>query len=119
MGPFDITVTFSRMTDMMGQKVLFDQANVSMSPQHFKNFCLAANETLKAYERVFGELTLAEADIGPPASADLIEKMLLAARENAAASRSVQLAAMEKEATPPSSTEKKPPGKRSRGARKP
>lgn len=104
------------MSDVAGQKILFDQANVSMSPQHFKNFCLAANATLEAYERVFGELKIPDSDITPPASVDQIEKMLLSAREQATAQRAVVVASMNVGVTPPSSTAKKRPAKRSRGA---
>lgn len=94
---------------MAGQRMMIDQVGVAMSPQHFKTFCLAANATLEAYERVFGELKIPESDLQPSHNADQLEKMLQDAREKGAAARSAMVS---------SPTEKEPPAKRSRAARK-
>jgi hypothetical protein len=98
---------------MMGQKMLSDQVAVSLSPQHFKNVVLSMNETLKAYERVFGTLTIPESDVAPANTADQLEKMMVEARETLAAQREAR-----SETSRPSSSATQPPAKRSRGARK-
>ncbi len=115
MSPYDITLFLTKATDIGGgQNVLVDQVAVIMSPQHFKQFCRSASETLKAYESVFGELKIPDADIQPATKAEKIESMLLDARARAAAAREAINA---KPAT--SSTEKKRPSRRSRGASRP
>ena len=94
MSPYDLTLYFSKATDIGGgQAALVDQIAVIMSPQHFKQFCVALNETLKAYENVFGELKISQADIQPATTAEHIEKMLNEARVKAAALREAANAA--------------------------
>jgi hypothetical protein len=111
MTPYDVTVFFTKGTDIGGgQNALVDQVAVIMSPQHFKQFCLSANESLKAYERVFGELTIPAADIEPATKAEKIESMLIDARAKAAAIRK----SINVDPTT-SSTEKKRPSRRSHG----
>jgi hypothetical protein len=109
--PFDITLTFGKATDMAGQTVQVDQVAVTMSPQHFKALCLSLNETLKAYEEGFGELRIPEIDTKPLRDAAQIGLLIGEAREK-------RLALEKSLASSPSSTEQKPPAKRSRGARK-
>jgi hypothetical protein len=97
---------------MAGQTVQVDQVSVTMSPQHFKAFCLSLNETLKAYESGFGALNIPESDTKPLRDAAQIGNLISEARE--------KRLALEKSVTSnPSSTEKKRPSKRSRGAAKP
>jgi hypothetical protein len=79
-----------------------------MSPQHFKNFCRAMNETLKAYESVFGALAIPDSETAPAHTAEQLAGMLKQARERAAAGR--------RPSDPISSTGTKPLSKRSRGA---
>jgi hypothetical protein len=83
-----------------------DKVSITMSPQHFKGFCRSLNETLKAYENVFGVLQIPDVDTGPLRSAAQIETLITEARNKAK-----ELTAM-----PSSSTEKKQPSKRSRSA---
>jgi hypothetical protein len=115
MGPFDVTVTFSKSQDVAGQTMVIDQGAVSFSPQHFKNFCLTAIESLKAYENVFGELKIPESDIAAVTSTEQIEAMLKAARD---ARRAIIAGASNPSRNASSSTEKKQPSRRSRGGGK-
>ena len=110
LGPFDVTFTFTRSSDLAGQGVvLLDQAAVTMSPQHFKNFVRAANATFTAYENVFGTLQIPDDVTAPGTSAEQLEAMLRAARAKAEAASTTTSSSS-------SSTEKKRPSKRSRGA---
>jgi hypothetical protein len=112
MGPFDITLTFSKSGDFAGQMMMVDLMSVALSPQHFKNFCQVANATLQAYEKVFGTLQIPDLDTSPGFTAEQLENMLREARNKAAAARAVAASA-----TPPaSSSGKKRPSRRSRGA---
>lgn len=112
MTPYDITLFFTKATDIGGgQNALVDQVAVIMSPQHFKQFCRSVSKSLKAYETVFGELNIPEGDIEPATKAQKIESMLIEARAKAAALRSSINAP-----NSTSSTEKKRPSARSRGA---
>jgi hypothetical protein len=112
MGPFDVTITFSRTTDLVGQPMLLDQVAVSMSPQHFKNFCRAASQSLQAYENVFGPLQIPDADTAPGVTAEQLEKLIRDARDRATASHTASA-----QPIPASSSNvKKQPSKRSRGA---
>jgi hypothetical protein len=79
-----------------------------MSPQHFKALCRSLNVTLEAYEKVFGKLQIPEVDTAPSAPLEQIEANIIAAQK---AKRAAMAAAI-----PSSSTETKPPSKRSRGA---
>jgi Protein of unknown function (DUF3467) len=106
LSPFDITLVFMKNTDFTGQTMQVDQVSVAMSPQHFKALVKSLNETLMAYERSFGTLTIPDADIQPTFDASQIEKNIQAGRE----AKKEAIKAMV------SSTEKKPPSKRSRGA---
>jgi len=104
-GPFDITITIQKTSEISpGQLGVTDQCTVTMSPQHFKAFVRSAAETLSAYERGFGALTISDADSAPIRSAEEIVGMINAARSAHAAS------------TSSSPTEPPPPSKRSRGA---
>lgn len=106
LSPFDITLTFQKTTEFVpGQIAQIDMIALILAPQHFKALVRSLNETLKAYEDSFGELTIADADTLPLRSAEQIKTQISAARERAAAATN-----------PPSSTEPPPPSKRSRGA---
>lgn len=112
LGPFDVTITFAKTGDFGGQVVVVDQVSVAMSPQHFKSFCLSVTETLTAYETVFGALAIPDSDVAPTMLAPQIAKSIREARERAAAIR----ARLNLPAPATSSTEKKRPSRRSRGA---
>lgn len=114
MGPFDVTITFSKMMDVAGQQMVIDQGAVSFSPQHFKSFCLSVNETLKAWEKVFGELQIPASDIQPPFRTDQLVQRLEEARKQSAAVR----AALNAATSASSSNEPKRPSRRSRAAAK-
>lgn len=86
-----------------------------MSPPHFKAFCRSIQETLTAYESVFGELAIPEADTRPTKDAAQIEQLV---RTTRAAAQAAQASAVNPSSPSPSSNEKKPPSKRSRGAGK-
>lgn len=79
-----------------------DLVSVSLSPQNFKSFVRAANETLKAYENTFGALTISDADTAPMRDAAEVERLL---KERRAALR-----------PNPSSNEPQAPAKQSRSA---
>jgi hypothetical protein len=99
---------------MSGQGViLVDQAAVTMSPQHFKNFVRSAIEALTAYENTFGVLQTPDEITAPGASAQQMEAMLKAARERAVAIVAAQSATTIASSSP---TEKKRPSKRSRSS---
>jgi hypothetical protein len=97
-----------RNADFAGQAVQIDQVSVAMSPQHFKALVKSLTETLTAYERSFGTLTIPDADIQPAFNASQIEEQIQVGRE----AKKEAMKAMV------SSIETKPPAKRSRGARK-
>jgi hypothetical protein len=105
--PFDVTLIFSRASDLAGQSVQVDQVAVTLSPQHFKGFCRSINETLKAYEKVFGVLQIPDSDIRPLTEAPQIEKMILNTRQKVEEARRLMTL---------SSTEKKQPSRQSRRA---
>ena|ERR1700732_3755191 len=109
LSPFDITLTFAKASDVAGQAMQVDQVAVTMSPQHFKALCQSLNETLKAYEDAFGELKVPDSDIRPLRDASQIGQLIQETRNKAQAAREMSI---------PSSTGKKPPAKRSRGAGK-
>jgi len=106
-GPFDLTLTFSKTSDFTGQPMQVDQVSVTMSPQHFKGFCRSLIETLKAYEKLFGDLKIPDTDTRPTRDAAQIEELIKVAR-----SGGTVLPAPKAES---SSTEKKLPSRRSRG----
>jgi hypothetical protein len=108
LSPFDIALVFMKNTDFTGKTVQVDQVTVTMSPQHFKALVKSLNETLTAYEQSFGALTIPESDIQPAFSASQIQERIQIGRD----AKKEAVKAMV------SSTEKKPPAKRSRGARK-
>lgn len=89
-----------------------DQVAVTMSPQHFKGFVKSLNETLAAYEKVFGALTIPDSDVQPASNAEQIETRIYAARE---ANKKLRDTINQPTS---SSSETKLPAKRSRGARK-
>ena len=108
LSPYDITITFSKTTDFAGQQQMqVDQVAVTVSPQHFKAMCNSLNETLKAYENVFGKLEIPDSDTRPVSDASQIEARILDARHKAQAAR--------EPASSSSLTEKKR-SRRSRGA---
>jgi hypothetical protein len=108
--PFDITITFSRASDFSGQTVHLDQVAVTMSPQHFKGFCKSLNETMTAYESVFGALQIPDSDTRPLTDASQIEAMILETRRKNEELRQPTSKLLS------SPTEKKRPSRRSRGA---
>lgn len=108
LSPFDITLIFSKNTDFSGQQMQVDQVAVAMSPQHFKALVKSLTETLTAYERAFGSLTIPDADISPIFDANQLEEKIQEGR-----AKTQEMRAMA------SSTAKKPPAKQSRGAPKP
>jgi hypothetical protein len=107
LSPFDITITFAKGTTVADHQVQVDQVAVIMSPQHFKGFVRSLTETLKAYESVFGSLSIPDADTKPLMDAAQIEKTIKDARLRARP---------QSEPTDSSSTVKKQPSRRSRGA---
>jgi hypothetical protein len=73
MSAFDISMIFQKGTEITPSVVgLLDLVNVTMSPQQYKAFVRASNETLAAYEKVFGKLTLPDQDTQPVRNADQI-----------------------------------------------
>jgi hypothetical protein len=69
-GPFDLSILFQKASEIVpGQMGIVDQVLVSLSPQHFKALVRSLNETLSAYESVFGELSISEADTAPQKTA--------------------------------------------------
>jgi hypothetical protein len=84
LGGFDITLLFQKQTEIApGQSVVMDQVAVILAPQHFKALIRSLNETLTAYEKVFGALTIPDADTAPRKSAEEIEKIVRGARDRA------------------------------------
>jgi hypothetical protein len=106
-------MTFAKVGDMAGQAVQVDQVAVTMSPQHFKGFCKSLSETLEAYESAYGQLTIPESVTRPLRSAAQIVAKIAEGQKKI---EDLRLKIAEDDAT--SSTEKKPPSKRSRGAGK-
>jgi hypothetical protein len=105
LGTFDVTLLFQKQTEVApGQPVAMDQVAVVLAPQHFKALVRSLNETLAAYEAVYGTLTIPDQDTAPRKSATDIEKVIRSAREQAQSSLS--------------SSEPPPPSKRSHGASK-
>jgi Protein of unknown function (DUF3467) len=105
LGTFDVTLLFQKQTEVApGQPVAMDQVAVILAPQHFKALVRSLNETLAAYEAVYGTLTIPDQDTAPRKSATDIEKVIRSAREQAQSSLS--------------SSEPPPPSKRSHGASK-
>jgi hypothetical protein len=103
LGPFDITLTFQKGSEIMpGQMAAVDLVAVVMAPQHFKAFVRSLNQTLEAYETLFGALTIPDTETTPAKTADEIVEIMKTVREKAAATSS--------------SIEPPPPSKRSRGA---
>jgi F420-0:gamma-glutamyl ligase len=98
---------------MAGQTAQFDQVAVTLSPQHFKAFCKSLNETLEAFESAYGQLTISESMTRPLRNAAQIVAKIAEGQKRV---DELRLKIAEDDAT--SSTEKKPPSKRSRGARK-
>lgn len=96
---------------MGGQTVQVDQVAVTVSPQHFKALCKSLNETLMAYENAFGKLNIPDSDITPSRDAAQIERMIQKVRDERAG-----IAQEGGDSTTSSSTGKKRPSKRSRGA---
>jgi hypothetical protein len=78
--------------------------NSMMVPQHFKALVRSLNETLEAYEAVYGVLQIPDTDTAPQKNAEEIAEAIEDARAKA------------KESAIPSSTEPPPPSRRSRGA---
>ena len=101
LSPFDITLIFSKTSDMGGQLVNLDQVAVTLSPQHFKAFARSIQQTMEAYEQAFGVLAIPEKLTAPGISvADLAQKISDAQKGSGIS---------------PSSSAKKLPSKRSRG----
>jgi len=108
LGPFDITITFQRMSEIMpGQPGYMDMVSIILSPQNFKGFLRAGSEVLKAYENAFGQLSIPDQETTPTRSASELEGMIQAARDAAAATLAKAKS---------SSTEPPPPSKQSHGA---
>jgi hypothetical protein len=74
-----------------------------------RRFVVLSMRPWKAYENAFGELKIPESETKPQRDAAEIEHLIAEAREK-------KRAAQEALTSTPSSTEKKPPAKRSRGA---
>jgi hypothetical protein len=103
LGPFDITLTFQKASEAVpGQLAAIDQVAVVLAPQHFKALVRSLNETLQAYETIYGALTIPDADTSPQRNAAEIVEMVKTLKEKAQPI--------------PSSTAPRPPAKRSRGA---
>jgi Protein of unknown function (DUF3467) len=104
LGTFDITVLFQRQSELNpGQPVALDQVAVVFAPQHFKALVRSLNETLTAYEAVYGVLAIPDQDTAPRNNASDIEKVIRSAREAQ---------------SNPSSGEPTPPSTRPHGAAK-
>lgn len=116
LSPFDVTLTFAKTTDMAGQALQVDQVSVTVSPQHFKALCRSLNQTMEAYEKVFGNLQIPDSDTAPTVSSEQIEKLIVQNRDKARANAAAAIAAATSSPTSvPSSTAKKRLSKRSRG----
>jgi hypothetical protein len=82
---FDLNITFQKATEKAteyapGTVGVIDLVTISMSPQHFKGFLRAAQESLSAYENTFGTLTISDEDTAPTRNAAQIEESVQAAR---------------------------------------
>jgi Protein of unknown function (DUF3467) len=68
--PFDLSILFQKASEIApGQMGVVDQVSVTLSPQHFKALLRSLNETLSAYESVFGELNISDTDTAPQRTA--------------------------------------------------
>jgi hypothetical protein len=86
LGPFDITLNFQRNAEITpGQLAAVDQVSVTFSPQHFKALLNSLNETLKAYETLYGELNIPTEETAPGSDAAAIVGILRAAKNRATA----------------------------------
>ena len=103
LGPFDIYIIFQKTTEIAPSQIgIVDLMSFSMSPQHFKAFVVALNETLVAYENSFGRLTISKDETTPTRSAAQIEALIAEQKAKRAAAIS--------------SNEPPPPSKRSRAS---
>jgi hypothetical protein len=76
-GAFDITLLFKKGSEIAPQQMgATDQVSVTLAPGHFKAFVRSVNETLKAYESVYGVLTIPDADINPLKNAEQIAELI-------------------------------------------
>ena len=87
------------------QQGAIDQVTVTMSPQHFKSFVRSLDETLVAYEKAFGALSISDSDTAPQRNAEQILEIIEQVRTKAKAYQTL-----------PSSTEPPQPEKRSRSS---
>jgi hypothetical protein len=110
--PFDISLIFSKISDVSGQTVQIDQVSVTMSPQHFKAFARSLGETLGAYESVFGKLQISDADTAPNTSAEQIAQMVIQNRDKARAHVAAAAAAAAGSVAPVPSVPSSSEGKR-------
>jgi Protein of unknown function (DUF3467) len=82
LGAFDVTLVLQKQSEISpGQPAILDQIAVVFSPQHFKGLVRSLNETLTAYEAVFGALTIPDTETTPPNNALDIERAIRSARE--------------------------------------
>jgi hypothetical protein len=81
MSPFDISLTFSKSTEIApGQLGLIDLFNVTISPQQFKSAVRVLTDTLAAYEENFGRLSIDDVDIEPQHSKEELSKLISESR---------------------------------------
>ena len=89
-GPFDLTILFQKNSEIfpgaMGQT---DLVSVTLSPQHFKGLVRSLNETLSAFETLFGALTISDADTAPLKNATEIVELVKSMKEKAIANPSL------------------------------
>lgn len=71
LGAYDMTFVFGQVGENPpGTFVIEDHASVTMSPQQMKALVRVMSETMEAYEKTFGELTIPEAATRPKFTAD-------------------------------------------------
>lgn len=99
---FDIALTIAQVVPgQTGAAVVEEHFTVMMSPHHFKALVRAATNSLNVWERTFGEVTIP--DMAPEHSAEKVIERIRAKMKAITGGAA-------------SSTEKKRPSKRSRGA---
>jgi hypothetical protein len=111
---FDISIIFTKIGEMAGQPVMVEQATVTVSPQHFKALLRSMEQTLTAFENVFGKLQIPDADTQSTTSAAQIQEQILQAKKRA----KPPVAAPTEESPPPASTQARRTTKRARGSAK-
>jgi Protein of unknown function (DUF3467) len=104
LGPFDITLLFQKGAEIVpGQMAAVDQVAVVLAPQHFKALLRSMNETMQAYETLYGNLTIPDSETAPLKNAEEIVALMKEIKAKATAAN-------------PSSSEPTPLSRQSRAA---